>query len=184
MTEVDSKLTGKQKLFADFYLGEAGLNQTRAAQLAGYAGDDNALAVAGSRLLRNAKVREYIDEQLSALTLSKNEVLTILTRQAKASLADLLDEEGDFVLADAKKRGVDSLLKKLKVKQVYNSALKETTTTYEYEMYDAQAAAVHLGKVHSLFNDNLRLSDPEGNPLTLLIRGAKGNDGPGESTSN
>jgi phage terminase small subunit len=144
---LSEKLTDKQKLFADFYVGEAGLNATRSARLAGYKGDDNTLAVTGSRMLRNAKVRVYIDQQLQDLALSSNEVLTILTRQAKASLADVLDENGRFDLADAKDRGVDGLLKKLKVTQ------GKEWTTYEYEMYDAQSAAVHLGKAHKLFTD-------------------------------
>ena len=87
-------LTGKQKLFADFYVGEASLNATRAARLAGYSGDENVLAVGGFRLLRIPKIRSYIDEQLKLLTASPSEILNILTKHAKGSLADVLDENG------------------------------------------------------------------------------------------
>jgi len=144
---MSEKLTDKQKLFADKYVGEGNLNATRSARLAGYRGDDNTLAVTGSNLLRNPKVRVYIDQQLSSLSLSASEVLTILSKQAKASLADVLDDEGGFDLGDAKRRGVDGLLKKMKVKK------GAEWTEYEFEMYDAQSAAVHLGKVHKLFTD-------------------------------
>jgi phage terminase small subunit len=150
-----NNLTGKQKLFADYYVGECSLNATRAAARAGYAGDENTKAVTGSRLLRNAKVRAYIDEQLKDLAASPSEILTILTRQAKGSLADVLDAHGDFDLDDAKKRGVDTLLKKLKVKERYDPVDKEIERTYEYELYDAQSAAVHLGKVYKLFTDRI-----------------------------
>jgi phage terminase small subunit len=150
---MSDQLTGKQKMFADFYVGEGNLNATRSAQLAGYAGDDNALAAAGSRLLRNVKVRAYIDEQLKDLAATPNEILTILTQQAKASLADVLNENGDFDLKDAKRRGVDGLLKKLKITETYDPRLKTTERKYEYEIHDKQAAAVHLGRVHKLFID-------------------------------
>jgi phage terminase small subunit len=165
MSEIVEKLTGKQKAFADYYVGEAALNATRASGLAGYAGDDNALAAAGSRLLRNVKVRAYIDEQLADLTLSKNEVLTILTKHAKASLADVLDENGEFDLQEAKRLGKDGLIKKLKVTEKYDPVMKTTETKYEYEMYDAQAATVHLGKVHKLFADRIEHTGADGAPL-------------------
>lgn len=145
----EKKLTDRQKLFADYYVGEGNLNATRSARLAGYRGDENSLAAAGSRLLRNVKVREYIDGQLKDLSLSESEVLAILTRQAKASLADVLDSSGQFSLDTAKKHGVDGLLKKLKVRH------DKDGVSYEYEMYDAQAAAVHLGKVYKLFTDKI-----------------------------
>lgn len=165
MEEVAEKLTGKQKAFADFYIGEASLNATRAASLAGYSGDDNALAVAGSRLLRNAKVRAYIEDQLKDLVASPNEILTILTRQAKGSLADVLDESGEFDLDDAKRRGVDVLLKKVKVTEKYDPVMKSTERKYEYEIYDAQSAAVHLGKVHKLFADRVEHTGKDGKPI-------------------
>lgn len=135
------------------------MNATRAAKLAGYGGEENALAAAGSRLLRNVKIRSYIDKQLKSIIASPNEILTILTRQAKGSLADVLDDDGQFNLKDAKRRGVDGLLKKLKVKETYSPITKETETTYEYEIHDPQSASVHLGKVHKLFTDVMEIKN-------------------------
>jgi hypothetical protein len=110
-------------------------------------------------------MRGYIDGQLEALSLSSNEVLTLLTKQAKSSLADVLTDDGQFDLKDAKQRGVDGLLKKLKVKRTFNPKTGESETAYEYEMYDAQAAAVHLGKVHKLFTERFEHTGKDGGPI-------------------
>lgn len=169
--KTEAKLNDRHKKFADFYVGEAALNATRAAKLAGYQGDENTLAVTGSRLLRNAKVRTYIDEQLDDLTLTTNEVLSILTRQAKGSLADVLDGNGNFDLADAKKRGVDGLLKKLKVREFVTKNKdgdQEIERTYEYEIHDAKDAAVHLGRYRKLFTDKTEITGKDGKPIQVI----------------
>lgn len=60
------KLTDKQQIFADEYLKD--LNGTRAYKVA-YPNvkKDSVAAVNASKLLRNAKVRKYIDEQLEIM---------------------------------------------------------------------------------------------------------------------
>ena len=59
-------MTAKQKIFADEYLVD--LNATRAYKVA-YPSvkKDNVAAANGARMLRNDKVRIYIDEQLDKL---------------------------------------------------------------------------------------------------------------------
>lgn len=75
-----SKLTEKERIFADEYIKTT--NATQSAIKAGYA--ENSASVTGSRLLRKAKVRQYIDEVMNER--SKNaiatadEVLEYLTR--------------------------------------------------------------------------------------------------------
>ena len=77
------KLTEKQKIFCDEYLID--LNATRAYKVA-YKNvkNDGTAAAAASRLLRNVKVRNYIDEKLkqkeSERIASQDEVLEFLTR--------------------------------------------------------------------------------------------------------
>src|SRR5258708_13032925 len=58
-------MTARQKRFAEAYHAHG--NGTRAAREAGYAGDDETLAVAASRLVRNVKDRRYL------LPLAKND---------------------------------------------------------------------------------------------------------------
>ena len=75
-------LTEKQKRFADEYLID--LNATRAYKVA-YPNvkKDDAAAVNGSKLLRNTKVKSYIDEQIEKLhnekTADAKEVMEYLT---------------------------------------------------------------------------------------------------------
>ena len=64
MTNISQQgLTGKQAAFVEHYLGDAHLNASRAARLAGYSGNDNAMATMGWELLRNPKVQASIEAQ-------------------------------------------------------------------------------------------------------------------------
>jgi phage terminase small subunit len=75
-----SKLTEKERIFADEYIKTT--NATQSAIKAGYA--ENSASVTGSKMLRKPKVRQYIDAVMSER--SKNtiatadEVLEYLTR--------------------------------------------------------------------------------------------------------
>lgn len=75
-------MTEKQKIFADEYLID--LNATRAYKIA-YPSikKDSVAAQAGSRMLRNVKVKEYIDEKLQEIhdkkTADIKEVMEYLT---------------------------------------------------------------------------------------------------------
>lgn len=55
----NEKFTSKQQKFIDLYEG----NGTKAAREAGYTGDDNTLAVAAKKLLRNGKILAAIKER-------------------------------------------------------------------------------------------------------------------------
>lgn len=148
------KLTLKQKLFIDHYLKSR--NGTQAARLAGYSGNDVTLAAVAYENLRKPQIRFEIDRQLDAYILTANEVLEGLTRHAQGSLADVLNDEGEFDFKAAKRLGTDKLLKKLKVKRrtIHSeNGSDETIIEHEYEIHDAQAALVHLGKYHRLFGD-------------------------------
>lgn len=65
-----SKLTEKERIFADEYIKTT--NATQSAIKAGYA--ENSASVTGSRLLRKAKVRQYIDAVMNER--SKNAIAT------------------------------------------------------------------------------------------------------------
>lgn len=77
------KLTAKQRIFANEYLID--MNATRAYKKA-YASckKDETAAVNGNRLLRNAKVKEYIDEQIQKIEdnsiADAKEVMSYLTK--------------------------------------------------------------------------------------------------------
>lgn len=156
--EEEINLTGKQKKFADFYVGECNLNATRAAEAAGYRGSYGTLANIGNQNLKKLQIRRYIDSQLDKTSASASEVISILTKHAKGSLADVLNEDGEFDLQEAKRRGFDGLLKKVKVKKFWDKNAEAYETTYEYEIHDPQSAAVQLGKIRGLFTDKVEVS--------------------------
>lgn len=88
-----AKLTEKQKLFVDEYLID--LNATRAYK-AVYPNvkKDSSAAVCATKLLRNAKVQEYIDQQLEKVSSGKiadaQEVMEYLTKVMRRERKNLL----------------------------------------------------------------------------------------------
>ncbi|AVX31814.1 phage terminase small subunit [Carboxydocella thermautotrophica] len=77
------KLTEKQKAFCDYYIEM--LNATESYKRAGYkVKSEDAANAAASRMLRNVKVRKYIEERMkqkeSERIASQDEVLEFLTR--------------------------------------------------------------------------------------------------------
>jgi len=66
-TQQDPSLTLKQQLFVDAYLGAAQGNATLAAQIAGYKGSENTLAVSGARNLRIDKIRSAIEAKKASI---------------------------------------------------------------------------------------------------------------------
>lgn len=180
--EKKDKLTPKQKKFVEAYLGEAHFNATRAAELAGYKGSRQTLGAVAYENLKKPQIKAEIDLCLSAMTMPANVVLTRLTEIADGKLADFYDDKGKFNLELAKERGVDHLLKKVKVKRT----VREKTTTVdsdakqklenvlgedeieilttdvqvvyeetEFEIYSAHEALRDLGKHHKLFTEKI-----------------------------
>jgi polyhydroxyalkanoate synthesis regulator phasin len=167
-------LTGKQQAFINAYLSN-GFNATDAARQAGYEGNDNVLGVTGYANLRNPKIAAVVLGRLNEAAMSANEVLAILSMQARGSLADVLTENGEFDLHEAKKRGTDRLLKKLKIRRTIRRRRDDEEIediTHEYEIHDPQAAAVHVGKFHKLFTDKVEHGNPDGSPLLQPVADA------------
>lgn len=134
-------LTARRQAFVDEYL--KCWNASEAARVAGYA----APGVEGHRLLKNAEVSEEIQRRVSDRAMSADEVLVRLAEQARSDMSDFVS----FVpgvklpfldLARAHEAGKFGLVKKLKYGK---------DGEVEFELYDAQAALVQLGKVHKLF---------------------------------
>jgi phage terminase small subunit len=147
-------LTLRTNRFIDHWLKNG--NGTESARIAGFNGNEQTLAVTASQLLRNPKVAAEIKRRLGKHIASADEVLETLTNHSRADLAEVLESDGSFNLAGAKRRGVSRLLKKLKVKTRYEKDAEGNpvpVTEHEFELHDAQAATVHLGKFHKLFAD-------------------------------
>jgi hypothetical protein len=139
-------LTGKGRLFVEYYLGAANGNATEAAWRAGYTAPEKA----GYRLRHDPDVRALIDQRLAMLALTANEVLGLLSDQATSTIADFLsfDEAGQphIDLKYARAQGKLKLIRKLNCTR---------DGRVEIELYDAQDALVHLGRHLKLFTERV-----------------------------
>ncbi len=69
------KLTQKQQLFCEFYVGEASGNASLAARLAGYKGNDITLGAVGAENLKKPQIAQLCAQRVEAAAMSANDVL-------------------------------------------------------------------------------------------------------------
>lgn len=146
-----AELTDKQRLFVLEYLQS--WNATDAARKAGYADPEQA----GYENKRKQEIQAEISRHLDERAMPANEVLARLAEHARGSLGEFIgtDETGKpnrFSLASDKPL---HLVKKVSV----------TDKGWSFEMYDAQAALVHIGKHHGLFVDKSEITGKDGGPI-------------------
>ncbi len=176
------RLTRNQKIFCDEYLID--LNATRAYKAA-YKNvkKDETAAVNGSRLLRNAKVKAYIDykmkEREKRTEITQDKVLKELARIGFADLKDYLeyktaksiveyDEDGDPVI------DYRTIIDLVDSKEVDTSVVQEVSIskdgTFKFKLYDKQKALELIGRHLGMFNDKLELQGKveTNNPLQGL----------------
>ena len=190
-------LSKREFLFVDYYLADPEGNGTEAARKAGFTGTAESLWTTASRLLRRAKVQAEIRRRLGNHIASSEEVLERLTKQARADLTDVLDQDGNFSLSKARQHRI---LKKLKVKTTTRRTKdgeEIEDVTQEFEIHDPQAADDRLGRYHKLFQDSTPTTvsltvNVQHNELTTILQGALGNaldpsvvdgDGPSDGPS-
>lgn len=130
MTVLSPKLSGKQRVFADEYVGEARFNATQAAATAGY----KSPRISGQENLKNPIIREYIADALRHSALTRDEVLSLVAEDARRSDQDVLDQ-------------VDGISSEI-VRSSAVSALISART----------AARTNLMKAHGLFTENINVS--------------------------
>ena len=137
-----SKLNDKQKAFADYYIES--LNATESYKKAYEVENQSTAESNGSRLLRNAKVRKYIDDTMASKDesriASQDEVLQILTDIARG----ITEEE---VVSFTPLGG-------------------ELRTTKKPSIKDRMKASELLGKRYRLFIDKAELEITE--PITII----------------
>lgn len=140
-----AKLTNKQKAFVEEYLVD--FNATRAAERAGYRGDENVLASQGSRLLRNVKVAEQVSEHLSEKAMTADEVLMRLAAMARGDISEFIHDYGAIDWEAVREKGY--LIKKIHHKKGEFSRI---------ELHDSQSALEKLGRALGIFVDKLDLT--------------------------
>lgn len=145
-------MTNKQRLFIEAYLTT--WNATQAAIQAGYS-PDTAYSI-GSENLKKPEIAQAIEQAISERAMTANEVLLRLASHARGTMEDFIDPDSlSLDLRKAVEKGQLHLIKKFKVTTITKDDTQ--TDVFEFELYDSQAALVHLGKHHKLFTDKISL---------------------------
>lgn len=159
----DIKLTTKQRLFVEAYFAND-FNATQAAIQAGYS-ERSARAIAAENMAKPAISRAIslrMKSALASIEVDANEVLRLLVSHMRGNMADFIDP--DTLAIDFKKAKAAEklhLVKKFKCTTMLRTTPDGNdiqTDTVEFELYDAQAAAVHLGKHLDLFNNKVDIT--------------------------
>lgn len=111
----------------------------------------------GSRLLTNADIADAIRQRIAERTMQADEVLLRLAEHARGDIVDFLavSEGGDVAFDISKAPTKTHLIKRVTqrktIRTTEKSQIEEVVLTFE--LHDAQAALVHIGKHHRLFTD-------------------------------
>lgn len=159
---------GKHRLFID-ELFKCNMNQTQA-YLNVYGSDYDTARVNASKLLTKTNISEEVERRLNESAMTANEVLARLAAMARGNMGDFLDfKDGvryPFIdLNKARESGLLPLVKKFKY---------DKDGHIEFELYDAQAALVQIGKAHGLFVDRNEI-DVSGN-MQQWLQALRGTD--------
>ena len=105
LEDVLRQLSERERAFCEHYVGDAAGNGTKAARLAGYAGDATTLSVAAYRLLRKDRVRKVLSafQELDERVAGRVERLQFLTRVVRGEETEKRperDSEGNVSMVD------------------------------------------------------------------------------------
>ena len=149
-------LSAKHQQFVEEYL--RCFNATKAYQAVYPTVGRLTAASNGYRLLReNPEVAEYVQQRLSEAAMGADEVLMRLAEQARGNMGDFIrvTPDGSFTidLTGAESTQKLGLIRKVTktVRRFGDTEIEEATV----DLYDSQAALVHLGKHLDLFSDKL-----------------------------
>lgn len=152
------RYSNKERAFVEHYLRT--WNGTKACRDSGYRGNDNVLGVMAYRMLRKDKIQALIQRRMKELTISANEVLIRLAQHATSSMTDFVNESGIIDWKAVKEKG--HVIKKITHIKGARSII---------ELYDGQAALVHLGRHYALFKDRIQVEDWRTEIIQLLREG-------------
>lgn len=153
----------RQSAFIDNYTGRGSDptltgNGTKSAKAAGYTGDDNALAVTASKLLRLPKIVQEIRRRLGIAVASPGEVLELLTKHARADATDIVDANGDLDLRKARRKRITRKIRTKKIVRYTRDGERIEEFHTEAEIHDPQAALEKLGRFHQLFPTRVEIT--------------------------
>ena len=143
----DRKMTDKQKLFCIYYVDT--LNQTKAAELAGYS--KRSARQSGTDCMKNPAIRAEIEQLFRETTISRDEVTSILTKLAKTDISDYTDQ---YTMKNGEVRQyVDIEKMKREGKGFLIKGIKQTNNGTTIEFDDRLRAVEILSKVQGFMDD-------------------------------
>lgn len=142
----EQRLTAKQEAFIEAYLA-TGFNGTKAAMLAGYAGDATALAAIAYENLRKPHIAIHVEERMKQYQMGAHETLMRLAEQARADLGEFADVTTASELA----RHPKSWLVKKMERTIIRVDENVERETIKIELHDSAAAVAQLLRVHGLY---------------------------------
>jgi phage terminase small subunit len=162
----DNELPVKYQMFVNAYFA-TNFNPTEAAIAAGYSA--KSARTTGLRLLRNdtiaRAVQQKLNKKLEPLNVQADEVIALLVSHMRGSFEHFIDEDGVIDFKKAKQAEKLNLIRKIRSRAttVVNGSTDTEThiVESEVELYDAQSAAVQLGKHLDLFNNKLDITYTE-----------------------
>lgn len=160
-------MTDAQKRFCDEYLID--LNATRAYKVAySRCKKDETANVNGSKLLRNAKVQEYISERMKErekrTEITQDMVIKELAKIAFLDIRKLYTENGqlkNIADMDSDTAGAISSLETLEEYEGYGDDREKIGDTQKVKLLDKTKALELLGRHLGIFNDKIDVNVKE-----------------------
>jgi len=167
-------MTDAQKRFCDEYLID--LNATRAYKVAYLrCKKDETANVNGSKLLRNAKVQEYISERMKErekrTEITQDMVIKELAKIAFLDIRKLYTENGqlkNIADMDSETAGAISSLETLEEYEGYRDDREKIGDTQKVKLLDKTKALELLGRHLGMFKDKVEVSGNVNNPFEGL----------------
>jgi Terminase small subunit len=141
-------LTVREQRFIEHYFGDSKGNGTDAARKAGYAGNNNVLAVTACELLKKPKIQRIVQAQLDQAIMPLEHILKTLGEQARGTVEFFLElepgKQPQFSLQKAYENGKLHLIKGI--------SFNENNTVKSIQFYSALEASKTIGNFHRWLN--------------------------------
>jgi phage terminase small subunit len=146
-------LTTLQRNFIQEYLKD--FNGTRAAERAGYSGNDNTLAAIASENLRKPKIAECIEERMEDLVMDANEALARISEIARGEYARYIRPDGTVDIEALVEDNKAHLIKKI----------SDTKWGRRYEFHDMHSALQDIAKIYGKLISRVEHTGKDGGPI-------------------
>jgi phage terminase small subunit len=161
MTDELKPLSRKHQKFVNEYLKR--WNGTRAYMAVYPKAAEDSARTSAAELLAKDNISAAIAERIKESQMSADEALEILAAHARGDMGQFSDRLGGLDFQSAKEAGLSRLIKKFKQRTVTKIGKTDKDEDIEIhdveiELYDAQAAAEKILKVHGKFTERVDLT--------------------------